>query len=185
MMDAPEGFDPTEKNHYRIESGALVFDEGLKAAEERREQDMDAEMHSVATRQDRVNILLLETLAPSMPDEQKLTVSDAWPELLIGGTYSQGFVGWFGERGRLYEVVSPGPVTIQAHQPPGGEGMLAVYRPIVPEAAGTLDDPKAFVYGMDVAEGLYYLYEGAVWRAKKDMKPCVWLPSAGNEWEVA
>ena len=83
--------------------------------------------------------------------------------------------------GVLYRVVQQ--VTPQAHQEPGGEGMLAIYRPIDQEHAGTLEDPIPWVYGMDCTTGLYYSYNGAMYLCKGDMKPCVWEPGSAGLWQ--
>lgn len=85
---------------------------------------------------------------------------------------------------QLYRIKSPVNKSL-AHQPPGSEGMLSVYRPIDIAHDGTLTDPIPYVYGMDVLTGKYYLFETSLWRAKKDMLPCVWPPSGAliNEWE--
>ena len=69
------------------------------------------------------------------------------------------------------------------NQPPGAEGMLAIYRPLNPEHAGTLDDPIPFVNGMDVYTGNYYSYEGKTYLAKADMLPCVWNPGSEGVWQ--
>ena len=51
-------------------------------------------------------------------------------------------------------------MTPQDHQPPDGEGMLAIYRPIDQTHAGTLEDPIPWVYGMDCPAGSYFSYQG-------------------------
>lgn len=86
-------------------------------------------------------------------------------------------------------VVLTAVATSLEHQPPGGTGMLAVYRPVDP-AAGTLDDPKTLVSGMDAVAGLYYRYNDAVWKCLRDLIPTFAgrLPGdAGMEtfWELA
>lgn len=78
--------------------------------------------------------------------------------------------------------------TSQAHQVPGGEGMLAVYRPLsladeAGAADGSLDNPFTFVMGMDVASGLYYLYEDKKYLATAAMIPCVWAPGTAGVWQ--
>lgn len=97
----------------------------------------------------------------------------------------------FGKRivhgGIVYEVKQD--LTSQEHQPPGSEGMLAIYRPLSAdpesggEAAGTLDDPIAFIDGMDVNSGRYYSYGDLVYLAKADMIPCVWPPNSTGLWQ--
>ena len=57
--------------------------------------------------------------------------------------------------------------------------MLAVYRPLAPnegEADGSLEKPFEFVYGMDVVEGLYYLYNEKVYVANQAVDHCIWYP---------
>lgn len=107
---------------------------------------------------------------------------DAWA---AGAKYQAG------ERlvyeGRVYEVVQA--VTAQGHQPPDAAGMLAIYRPISAdpdsgaEPDGTVDSPIPFIYGMDVASGKHYSYEGATWLAKGDMVPCTWYPGTAGMWQ--
>lgn len=70
--------------------------------------------------------------------------------------------------------------------PPHGEGMLAIYRPIVEGHKGNKKDPIPWVYGMDVKKNKYYSYGGVVYRAAENMLPCVWYPDSGIwQWEVA
>lgn len=127
--------------------------------------------------------------ATTLTDEVALSISDllrSWPELLAAGEPIQPGVCLVHE-GQVYRMVQPSAVMPQAHQPPGGEGMLAVYRPIDQEHAGTQADPIPWVSGMDCYAGKYYGYEGKTYLAKLDMLPCVWTPgSAGTEtvWEV-
>ena len=73
--------------------------------------------------------------------------------------------------GRLYRVEQAH--TAQAHQPPGGEGMLAIYRPIRPTAA----EPLPWIYGepveigdkrIDPTDGLVYV---------------VYTPAGANVWQ--
>lgn len=89
--------------------------------------------------------------------------------------------------GVVYEVQQP--VTAQAHQPPGSTGMLAIYRPISvdPETGaepdGSLENPCAFISGMDVHTGKHYSYAGKLYLAKADMLPCVWNPDTPGLWQ--
>ena len=98
---------------------------------------------------------------------------EAGTELPAGRILSDG--------GRLYRVVQA--VTPQAHQAPHDEGMLAIYRPIDRDHAGTADDPIPWVYGIDCYTGLYYSYAGSVYLCKGDMKPCVWAPDTAGMWQ--
>ena len=85
----------------------------------------------------------------------------------------------------LYRVVQAGGVTPQEHQPPHGEGMLAVYRPIDQSHAGTLEDPIPWVYGMDCHAGVYFSYQGHIYQVAEggDMVPCVWAPGTAGLWQ--
>lgn len=70
--------------------------------------------------------------------------------------------------------------TAQEHQPPDATGMLAVYVPYVVAGA---DGIKPWAYGMHVHTGDLVRKDGVVWEAKKDMIPCIWEPTEGNEWK--
>ena len=122
-------------------------------------------------------------LAPCavLTDDQALAMPDlvrTWEEALEAGA-ALDTATVLRHDGVTYRVVQP--VTPQAHQPPGSEGMLAVYRPIETAHAGTEEDPIPFVYGMDALAGLYYSYAGGLYQVAEggDMKPCVWLPDSG------
>ena len=103
----------------------------------------------------------------------------------LTGTITRETVPVLAHEGKLYRVLVD--TVWQAHQPPGGTGMLSVYRPIEIGHTGTLSDPMPYVYGMDCRTGLYYSYEGTVYICKGDMIPCVWLPGTPGlwQWEVA
>lgn len=83
-------------------------------------------------------------------------------------------------KGVLYRMMAAEPIVSQAHQPPGSEGMLAVYRPIVQEHAGTVGDPIPFVYGMDVAMGKVYMFEDVLYTSDRDVLACVYYPGAAG-----
>ena len=97
----------------------------------------------------------------------------------------------FVHEGVVYEVQQA--VTAQAHQTPRSAGMLAVYRPISAdpdtgaEPDGSRENPYSFIYGMDVSTSKYYIFEGKLYLAKADMKPCVWNPETAGlwQWELA
>lgn len=125
---------------------------------------------------------LTDKVARSIPD-----LLATWEELLAAGKHIQPGV-CLTYNGQVYRMVQPSAVTPQAHQPPGGEGMLAVYRPIDREHTGTADDPIPWVSGMDCEKDKYYLHDGVIYRAKQKMSPCTWIPgSPGTDtvWEVA
>ena len=123
--------------------------------------------------------------ATDVPDETALEMPDlfkTWEEVLAEvKTVAENSI--INDGGTLYRVVSPGGVLPQAHQPPHGEGMLAVYRPIDTVHAGTQEDPIPWVYGMDCTNGLYYSYSATVYLCKADMKPCVWAPGTAGLWQ--
>lgn len=125
--------------------------------------------------------------AADVPDSQALDMAalfPTWEEVLSSGSeLAAGRV--VNNGGQLYRVVQS--VVPQAHQVPGGEGMLAIYRPIDREHAGTPDDPIPWVYGMDCLAGICYSYNGAIYRVADggNMIPCVWAPDSGIwQWET-
>ena len=108
-----------------------------------------------------------------------------FPVWTVGESYVKG--NRIAHEGVAYEVQQP--VTAQAHQPPGSQGMLAIYRPISAdpdtgdEPDGSLENPYTFIYGMDVKEGSYYTHEGALYLAKADMPACIWQPGTPGLWQ--
>ena len=123
--------------------------------------------------------------ATDVPDETALEMPDlfkTWEEVLAAGqNVAQNAI--INDGGTLYRVVAAGGVLPQEHQPPHGEGMLAVYRPLDTAHAGTLEDPIPWVYGMDCTEGLYYSYNATVYLCKANMTPCVWAPGTAGLWQ--
>lgn len=123
--------------------------------------------------------------ATDVPDETALEMPDlfkTWEEVLTAGkAVAENSI--INDGGTLYRVVASGGVTPQEHQPPHGEGMLAVYRPIDTAHAGTMEDPIPWVYGMDCTEGLYYSYNATVYLCKANMTPCVWAPGTDGLWQ--
>lgn len=120
---------------------------------------------------------LSDTTALAIPD-----LLPTWAELLAAGEPIQPGVCLMHE-GQCYRQVQSGPVTPIESQSPGGEGMLAIYRPIEREHTGALADPIPWVYGMDCYNGKYYSHEGAVYLCKADMTPCVWAPGTAGLWQ--
>lgn len=123
--------------------------------------------------------------ATEIPDASALemaTLFPTWEDVLENGTeLPQGRI--INKDGQLYRVVQA--TVPQAHQEPGGEGMLAVYRPIEIQHAGTRSDPIPWVYGMDCLAGHCYSYNGAIYRVADggDMIPCVWAPDTPGLWQ--
>ena len=80
-------------------------------------------------------------------------------------------------KGIAYQVQQD--TTSQEIYPPDGTGLLAIYVPyVVPGADGV----KPWAYGAHYSTGDLVRKDGVVREAKKDMKPCVWEPTEGNEW---
>lgn len=129
----------------------------------------------------------LVATATMLTDTQALGIQrDLYPVWPLGvdetGAYRAGQV--ITDNGTLYRVVRA--VTPIESQPPHGEGMLAVYRPIAEGHKGNKNDPIPWVYGMGVKKNKYYSYGGVVYRAAENMMPCVWYPDSGIwQWEVA
>ena len=137
-------------------------------------------------RETRAALLAFAAGATALTDEQALgmaSVFPAWPEWVnAGGQYVQGQV--VQDEGQLYRVMQE-TVTPLENQPPHGEGMLAVYRPIEVEHAGTMEDPIPWVYGMDCHTGKYYSYEDKLYLCTGNMIPCTWAPGSEGvyQWE--
>lgn len=80
-------------------------------------------------------------------------------------------------KGIAYQVQQD--TTSQEIYPPDGTGLLAIYVPyVVPGADGV----KPWAYGAHYYTGDLVRKDGVVREAKKDMLPCVWEPTEGNEW---
>lgn len=128
------------------------------------------------------NTLMQRVVAQAIPvddDATALALSPICPEWAAGTHYEPGEV--LNHDGQAYRVVQS--VDSLEHQPPSAEGMLAIYRPLVPGHAGTLKDPIPWVSGMDVDAGKYYSFSGKTYLAKADMKPCVWEPGTAGLWQ--
>ena len=122
--------------------------------------------------------------APTLTDNQALTMPDLFPtwEQVLEEAQPLKKDSIINDGGTLYRVVQDNTIP-QAHQPPHGEGMLAVYRPIDKSHEGTADDPIPWIYGMDCHEGTYYSYNGKTYLCKSDMLPCVWAPDTAGLWQ--
>ena len=122
--------------------------------------------------------------APTMTDNQALTMPDLFPTweqvLEEGQPLKKDAI--INDGGTLYRVVQDN-TTPQEGQPPHGEGMLAIYRPIDQSHTGTAEDPIPWIYGMDCHEGTYYSYNGKTYLCKSDMLPCVWAPDTAGLWQ--
>ena len=156
--------------------------DSVKAIQEEREAAAKAEAMNA---QAQIAVMAFCATATTITDTQALQMPDlfpVWDDLLAaGGKLAQNTILRDGDV--LYRVVQSGGVTPQAHQPPHGDGMLAVYRPIDQSHSGSKEDPIPWVYGMDCTNGLYYTYEGTLYLCKSDMKPCVWAPGSPVLWQ--
>lgn len=135
--------------------------------------------------QTQVAVMAFCATATTITNDQALQMPDLFPTweqvLAAGEELSADRI--INKDGILYRVVQA--VTPQEHQPPDGEGMLAIYRPIDEEHAGTLEDPIPWVYGMDCHAGTYFSYNGHIYQvaAGGDMIPCVWPPDTAGLWQ--
>ena len=90
----------------------------------------------------------------------------------------------FKYNGLYFEVIAPHTSNATAYPV---ETTFAYYRLIEISATGTLDDPIPYPetagIAVNVAEGLYYSYKGAVYLAKADMPNCVYPPDTEGLWQ--
>ena len=183
------------QSHYF--DGSLYTDDGIPryaladgAPALRSAKEIEADRAAIVhvpdiTPQLRVAAMAFAATATTIPDTQALEMPDlfpTWEQVLAEGA-KLAVERVISKGGQMYRVVQA--VTPQEHQPPDGEGMLAIYRPINPEHAGTADDPIPWVYGMDCHAGKYYSYEGAVYMVAEggDMIPCTWPPDTAGMWQ--
>lgn len=139
-----------------------------------------AEASAILTKKAHKQLAQTETFsAAELATLAKAGLYDPWAE---GAKYVKG--NRIAHNGVVYEVQQA--VTAQAHQAPDSAGMLAIYRPISASgdtADGSRDKPYAYLNGMDVSTGKYYSFEGKLYLAKSDMKPCVWSPGTVGLWQ--
>lgn len=162
--------------------------------EETRQEEEILPYDPLAEMQKNMNSMISESLAtsPMMLSVGDLfqalspTVQDKLPE--SAGLFASTYRIWkAGEKFSKWELIShkntayqvQQDTTAQEHQPPDATGMLAVYVPYVVAGA---DGIKSWAYGMHVHTGDLVRKDAVVWEAKKDMIPCVWEPTEGNEW---
>ena len=130
---------------------------------------------------------LVQTASFTASEFSLLAKAELFPVWTAGETYPQG--RRIQHEGIVYEVVAANSVTAEAHQPPNGEGLLAVYRPLSTDPStgetptGTQDDPIPYLDGMDVEEGKYYSYNGKLYKANLTMPACVWPPDTAGLWQ--
>ena len=154
----------------------------IKAQEQ---EQAKAEAEAVLAQKSRVN--LIQTMSFTASEFSLLAKAELFPVWTVGETYPQG--RRILHDGIVYEVVAADGVTAEAHRPPDGEGLLAVYRPLStdPETGttptGTQDDPIPYIDGMDVEEGKYYSYNGKLYLANANLPACVWPPDTEGLWQ--
>lgn len=130
---------------------------------------------------------MVQTMSFTSSEFALLAKAELFPVWTAGETYPQG--RRIQHEGIVYEVVAANGVTAEAHQPPNGEGLLAVYRPLSTDPTtgetptGTQDDPIPYLDGMDVEEGKYYSYNGKLYKANLTMPACVWPPDTAGLWQ--
>lgn len=130
----------------------------------------------------------LVTLRNNLTDSQALQAPNIFPAFPRGtneeGYYVLNQIILDEYNNQLYRVKQEKVLPLE-NQPPHGEGMLAVYRPISVEHAGTLEDPIPWIYGMDCLEGQYFSYEGHIYKVAVggSMIPCVWTPGTEGIWQ--
>lgn len=150
----------------------------------------------VAEMQKGMNSMISESIAASpmmlgvgdLFQAMSPTLQTKLPE--SAGLFASAYRIWKGgEKFAQWELISHKDIAYQVqqattseeHRPPDSEGMLAIYVPYV--VAGP-DGVKPWAYGMHVITGDLVRKDGVVWETKKDMKPCVWEPTEGNEWKL-
>lgn len=144
------------------------------------------ETQAVSVKTEQINVasrLYVQASSATMDDSVALSIPDlfrTWDEVLAGGTQLEAN-SIINDGGRLYRVVQA--VTPQENQAPHDEGMLAIYRPIDKQHAGTMDDPIPFVDGMDTEKDKYYSYNGKTYLCNLSMTPCVWAPDTDGLWQ--
>lgn len=116
---------------------------------------------------------------PLDDDATALVVAPVCPDWLAGTHYEACDI--VNHNGQAYKVIQA--VDALENQPPDAEGLLAIYRPLVKEHEGTLEDPIPFISGMDVYSGKYYSYNDSTYLAKADMLPCTWTPGTEGLWQ--
>lgn len=168
-----------------MEGAETVMLEETDAGTEIAEAKASAAATAAMTGQTTAAARLFVRSATAIPDNDALEMPDlfaTWEESLENGErLAEGAV--INDGGKLYRVVCAGGVTPLESQPPHGEGMLAVYRPIDQTHAGTMDDPIPWVYGMDCDQGKYYSHKGKTYLCQLTMPACVYAPDTAGLWQ--
>lgn len=101
-----------------------------------------------------------------LSNNDALSIIYAYPEWTAGEDYEAGEK--VQHEGRLFNVNQP--VSAQEHQPPGSEGMGAIYTEVNEENEGTKDDPIPYdpVAGMILYAGKFYSQNDVVYECTRD-----------------
>lgn len=154
-------------------------------AKTQEQEQAKAQADAVLEQKSRAN--LVQTASFTVSEFSLLAKAELFPVWTAGETYPQG--RRIQHDGIVYEVVAADGVTAEAHQPPDGEGLLAVYRPLSADPttgetpAGTQDDPIPYIAGMDVVEDKYYSYNDKLYQANANLPACVWNPDTPGLWQ--
>ena len=165
VSDIPEGYTVSSVN---TETGEPVFEAVPKTEEQKEIDSLKTAAYALAS------------VSTTLTDEQALSMPEFFPEWEPNTKYVYGQV--ISRLGQLYRIKQSEITSIES-QPPEAEGMLAVYRPIVLNHTGTLEDPIPWVYGMDCYSGKYYSHNGKTYKCAGDMIPCVWEPGSAGLWQ--
>ena len=165
-----------------LEEPYVPTEEEIAEAEK---QDAIRQSNAVLEAKSRAN--LVQTASFTAAEFSLLAKAELFPVWTAGETYPHG--RRIQHEGIVYEVVAANGVTAEAHQPPNGEGLLAVYRPLSTDPStgetptGTQDDPIPYIGGMDVVKDKYYSYNGKLYLANANLPACVWPPDTKGLWQ--
>lgn len=165
-----------------LEEPHVPTDEEIAEAEKTQAK---READAVLAAKSRAN--MVQTMSFTASEFSLLAKAELFPVWTAGETYPQG--RRIQHEGIVYKVVAANGVTAEAHQPPNGEGLLAVYRPLSTDPTtgetptGTQDDPIPYLDGMDVVKDKYYSYNGKLYKANLTMPACVWPPDTAGLWQ--
>lgn len=142
----------------------------MKAAKERQDAQPMNEIIRLTSRS--------LAVADNLKNEEIADMAEAYTVWAPDATYQKGEIITNPADGRQYILAQT--TTASKVYPPHAAGMLAHYRPVpIKNPDGTF----VYIYGQNAFAGdRCYDEAGLLWTSKKDMLPCVWPPTAGNEW---
>lgn len=118
-FDLPEDFDYNRQSDYRIQDGVLIHDPKPLTEEE---VQIDEEIERQKQLQIATYIVVNES-APSLSDEQAISVSLLFNEWSVGKDYKKDYIVRY--NGELYRIGQDHPS--QEQYKPGDEGTTALY----------------------------------------------------------